>query len=695
MAIADYQQTNNANADPMQSLHDWAMELLSDGQAIRRAHEAQWWENIATYSGDIWTEYDVHTRKLQERAKPNHRVRLTINLAQPVVRTEYAKLIKNRPIVDVLARSDEKSDIDSAAVGDKVLNNYVEKHFHMSKVRRSTLMWVLICGFAGIFVDYDRTLLGESKVYVDAEGNPILDPRVIEQLKQQYADLEEDPPVQNIAQGDLVFKVASPFQLVWDFSQLDIHDASWGIFSDVLDCDEVYRRWGKEIEGSSNVEPGVLEKRLLMKADLTQKLELKKVSSQKLAQVNRLFIKPGHRKFPKGLEFVYTDQEAIYASVFPFQHGELPFSTMGHVPFPVSRYSLSVLQQVRGPVLEISKTESQLIENRNLMANPPWIEYTQHRLPDEIENKPGMRLKIDYVPGLADPHPVEMPEMPAYVQNLIETLKEHVLEISGQGETSQGKVPAGARSGVAIAYLQEEDDTKLGPTVLEYEEMIERVAGQTLSVIAQKYDAPRTIRIYKRHSDPEVFDFMGNMLAGVDGVEVQAGSALPRSKAAKQQFILDLWDRKLEQDPRRVREMLELSEGDPEEWEVDINQAERENSRLEQGEQQPVEDWYNHQAHHYIHRRYMKSADFEELDEGAQNAFREHDAMHTREEMDQQRQQMEEQAMASQAPATTPQGSAMQAPPAGGPANGMNNPGPQAPFASPGGLSALTNPQPQ
>jgi hypothetical protein len=279
---------------------------------------------------------------------------------------------------------------------------------------------------------------------------------------------------------------------------------------------------------------------------------------------------------------------------------------------------------------------------------------------------------VKWQPNVPPPEPVQMPDMPSYVQQLPQMLKEHILEISGQGETSQGRVPAGARSGVAIAYLQEEDDTKLGPTVSEYEEMIERTAWLTLRVMAERYDIPRTIDIFKRNSEPEVIDFYGAMLEGVGRVETQAGSALPRSKAAKQQFMFDLWDRGIVQDPRQLMEMLELTQAEASDWEQDMAQARRENSKLEQGQQQNVLDWYNHEMHQSVHRNYMKSADFDGLPENVKQVWYDHDEMHTK---------AMEQAQLKQAALGMVTGG--QAPPGGGPApplassNGQNQPVPQ------------------
>ncbi len=616
-----------------EQLLDWCRDIIDDSKDVRRGAETQWWEQLCIYSGDLWVEYNPHSKRLEELPKPDHRVRLPINLVSPVVRTEYAKLLKNRPIVDCIARSGDKSDLDSAKVGDKVLKVHVEKEFYMPSVRREALMWTLITGLGAIFVDYDETSMGEIEVLVDPEGNPIFDPATIKAVQRYYRDKHRKPKTKLIPQGDLRIVPLGPMQWGWDLSKRNPRDAQFCWVAEVYDILEVKRRWGKDIEDPGKVQPNLLEQRVLQRVDLTNTIKAShsNLSSQDLVEIFRLFIRPGHFYFPDGAEIIFTQNEIVEARSFPFGHNQLPISWMGHIPMPGARYPISVVSQIRDPVLEISKTESQLTENRNLMSNPPWLTFREHEIEDgTLVNKPGARITIPWRPQIPEPHPIEMPEIPAYVQNLLTTLREHVQEIAGQGETSQGRVPPGARSGVAIAYLQEEDDTKLGPTVSEYEEMIERCSWQILRVIAERYDVPRTVTINRKHSHPEVFDFIGTMLSGIGGVECQAGSALPRSKAAKQQFMMDLYSMGIEQDTRKVKEMLELGQGEPEEWEVDMDQAERENDRMEQGHSAPVEDWFNHAAHLAVHRRYMKSPDFEALPPNIQEVYRVHDKLHQR-----------------------------------------------------------------
>lgn len=708
--VASNKDPNKPNND--EQLLDWAVQLYEEGDTRQRPHQGLWWENIATYNGDFWAEWNPHTRKLFEPEKPDHKVRIPINLAQPVVRTEHAKLVKNRPIIDMQPTGDEREDLNAAKVADKIYNIYVERKFNMPRVRRRALNWVLVCGYGGIFVDYDPEAQADIEIYKNPEGETVFDMELINKFRGNV-DLGEGEEAPNLstemmARGELVIKPLSPFQLIWDFTQLYVEDAAWLIITDIYDCNEAERRFGKRPEPDNDIKPGVIEQRVLARFDATNSLNVDPVSVQEVAKVHRLFVKPDHPYFPKGLHLVYTDDEILLKEDYPRRYitenkTYFPLAAMGHVPSTTTQYATSVLQQVRPVVLELSRTESQLIENRNLMANPPWMIPKQLRIEKEIVNKPGLQIRYQHIPNIPPPSPTEMPEMPNYVQALIETLKNHVLEISGQGETSQGRVPPGARSGVAIAYLQEEDDTRLGPTVTEFEEMMELTADITLSVIATEYDIPRTIKLYRKHSAPEVIDFVGSQIEGVNAI-CQAGSALPRSKAAKQQFILDLWDRKLEQDPRKVREMLELSAGEPDEWERDIDQAERENRKLMEGmgDDIVVEEWHNHPAHHYIHRQYMKSADFEALDPDIQDQFREHDEEHSTFEQQQQQEQIQLQQQAAQAGTEVPMPDTSQSPNGDQPtpeqagAQGQNVPeGPPDQYSSPMTPANLVDLQPQ
>jgi hypothetical protein len=171
-----------------EELFDWGLSLIEDGRAVRRGHETLWWEQLCIYGGDLWVNYNPHSLKLEEPEAPDHRVHLAINLVNPVVRTEYAKILKNKPILDWTARSGDKSDLDSADTADKVWNNYLEEKFSLPKLRRDAVIWALTCSMGCMFSDYDHSVDGEIEVVVGEDNSPIFDPQQIQALQEMYRE---------------------------------------------------------------------------------------------------------------------------------------------------------------------------------------------------------------------------------------------------------------------------------------------------------------------------------------------------------------------------------------------------------------------------------------------------------------------------------------------------------------------------
>jgi hypothetical protein len=270
--------------------------------------------------------------------------------------------------------------------------------------------------------------------------------------------------------------------------------------------------------------------------------------------------------------------------------------------------------------------------------------------------------------------------MPQQVENLLAGLREQILEISGQSEVSRGQVPAGARSGVAVAYMQEEDDTKIAPTVDNMEFAVALMGSLTLERFSQFYTFQRILRFYRRDGVFDVLKFKGADLKNNTDVVTQAGSAMPKSKAAKQQYTLELVSMGILTDPHEIKETLELGAGEPDDTNKSIAQAKRENNMMlhgvwnaqatpdgqvgegEEGFKKmsaavPVKQWHNHQVHIQQHTSIMMDEEFDDLAVGRPEVVRlfdEHIAMH---------QQMLQQAAQQQAAMLAAQKGAPDGPP--------------------------------
>jgi hypothetical protein len=369
----------------------------------------------------------------------------------------------------------------------------------------------------------------------------------------------------------------------------------------------------------------------------------------------------------------------------------LPFAFYKHIPAPTSIWPDCVVNHIRELNLEIDKTISQLIESKDFMSNPMWRIASQHRIKGEIKNVAGSVLKYVHSPNVPPPEPIPGLQMPSQIENLVELMRNQILEISGQSDISRGSVPTGVRSGTAVAYLQEEDDTKIAPTVDNLEQAIALEGSLILSRVSQYYHTKRIMRFYRADGEFDVVKFKGADLKNNTDVVSQAGSAMPKSKAAREQYVLQLVQLGVYTDPKKIEDMLELGVGEPNLEDLQIAMANRENNFMLEGMMMatydvrgdlapnknapvavPVFKWHNHKVHLERHYSFMSGEEFDRLrvtHPEITRLFDEHTGEHEKELALQTQQQMQMLEAAKGAPDGQPPGqqptAALTAPQAG------------------------------
>jgi len=136
-----------------------------------------------------------------------------------------------------------------------------------------------------------------------------------------------------------------------------------------------------------------------------------------------------------------------------------------------------------------------------------------------------------------------------------------------------------------LAFLQEQDETQLGPIIEDFEDSIALLGSLTLSRYSQFYSTQRLLRAYRPGGRSDVLKFKGADLKGNTDVMVQAGSALPKLKAAKQQYVIQLVELGILKDPKRIEDWLELGGAEPDKIDLAFRQADRENDYMMRGAQ--------------------------------------------------------------------------------------------------------------
>jgi hypothetical protein len=152
-------------------------------------------------------------------------------------------------------------------------------------------------------------------------------------------------------------------------------------------------------------------------------------------------------------------------------------------------------------------------------------------------------------------------------------------------------------------------------------------------LIQRKYDVSRTVKIVGENKKAETLTFKGADLTSID-VRVQEGTMSQRSKAAQQDFILKLVQYKLldaSADKEWILKALELGITDSvyDEYDIDINQAQKENDKWAVGDMSPeVLDFYNHEVHVKEHNKFRKGETYDSMPPEMQNAINAHVQLH-------------------------------------------------------------------
>jgi len=249
-----------------------------------------------------------------------------------------------------------------------------------------------------------------------------------------------------------------------------------------------------------------------------------------------MWLKPGaHKLFPQGgMATCVNGKIKIFSNEgMLFKHGEYPFTKFSHIPTG-EFYADSVINDLIEPQREYNRTRSQVIEAKNRMAKPQLIAPQGSVNAASITTQPGQ--VIFYKHGMSPPQPLPLQPLPGYVLQELERTIGDMEDISSQHQISRGQAPNGVTAATAISYLQERDDSPLTSTYQSIEFGWEKLAKHTLSHVNQFWDTERIVSGTGIEGTFDAITLKGSQIASGLDIRVEAGSALPISKAAKQAF---------------------------------------------------------------------------------------------------------------------------------------------------------------
>lgn len=598
------------------------LDKFTKAQNDRWRVERQWYLNLAFYYGRQYVQFrsidSSRNFDLWVPPAPYYRVRPVINQVRKVVRKEISRLTSQQPNAYVIPSSTEDRDVFAAQAGEQIWSSLWRQHRFNRKVRQA-VFWMSVCGNSYLKQYWDETK--------------------IDKINGMY--------------GDISIEAITPFHiLVPDLKEEDLEDQPCIIHAQVQQRDWIRNYWGVDPAESGRLD--------IVDESLLNVMGINHQARKDIAIVLEVWVKPGYtNELPNGGMYTIVANQIVQGfEGWPYSHEQYPFSKVDAIPTG-KFYNDSIVNDLIPLQRELNRKRGQIIEAANKMGKPQLVAEEGSVDPSKITSEPGQAIL--YKMGMNPPQPLPLQDLPSYVTEEVNRLYSDIADISGIHEVSQGKTPPGVTAAVAISYLQEQDESMVSTHYDSLEEAIEKTAAQCLNYVKDYWDEPRTIRLVGVDAAFDVQTFKGSDLRGNTDIRVEAGSALPTSRAAKQAYITDLMKMGFI-DPQEGLEVLEIGGLNKiyERVQVDTRQAQRENLKMrvvtpddvekhrEAWEQQPdavkvdpdtqqqlqppliipVNTYDNHQIHIEIHNRYRKSQSFEMASPLTKMIFEEHVKQH-------------------------------------------------------------------
>ena len=560
--------------------------------------EQQWAVNIAYLTGKQWVAYDKNSRKIVEKPKENWEERVTINRIRPAIRTELAKITKSKIQFTVIAATNDEDDIDSAKVGTQSLD-YIWRRANMDEKRFKAALWQITTG-TGILKSFWNAKLGE-----EVELNTLDDKGEFEK------DGEGKEVTKGSMLGDVDCSVVSPFDFRFDPSADEFDDSAWCCESKLRTTDYVKEEYDVEVGNETNLESTNLFNGMLANINGSNNVDTKPIKIKNSVIVKEYWEMPS-KKHSKGRHITIANGKLLQLEDMPYKR--LPYFVIAHNLVPGRVHGSSNIEDLIPVQREHNKTRTQRRLNQTRTGNQRLL-VQQNSLLSDPTMEPGEI--IEYRQGSNMPTWETPPTEPGHIQAELELQLRDFEDISGVHEVSNGAAASGVKSGVALSFLAEQDDTKLGPIIHNIESTYEKWAQFVLELIQDNYLEPRMIKIVGKNNAVETKEFQGSDLKGNTDVRVVAGSAMPKSTAARQEFVLNLWDRKILDDPQKALKLLEFGNIEEiyDDLSIDVNQAKAEQKQwINSDFSHKTRDFYNHEVHITEHNKFRKSTDYEELD---------------------------------------------------------------------------------
>ena len=338
---------------------------------------------------------------------------------------------------------------------------------------------------------------------------------------------EDDPDYE----GQIVLSVVHPKNIILPAHNVDPDEADFIIENNIRTVEYALRTYGVTVKSEAINTKDFEWWKLGNEAGRDEKEGIK--------DDNLCFIKEAWFRrsveFPLGAHIIWAGNEILKSTTLDDFYPDLPYFKAefiykdedpdGDTPYWHMIPAQNALNQV----------EADVKRHSIMMCKPKWQQHAETVLsdPDGITNETAQILRWT---GETPPGIITAPELPETVFTWRNMLVDEMMSMGAAHDIA----PKPGRSGTAIAYEQEQDDTTLAPTIWSLGVMHEDALSFAAKLCSQFYLNPRQFSMKGKDSRLQSAMFCGDDLKGNFKVRINMQSGLPANKIARQQLIVQL-----------------------------------------------------------------------------------------------------------------------------------------------------------
>jgi hypothetical protein len=498
-----------------------------------------WFQSITynNYMDRIKRSFDAYHGNYFEQAhtisfggEQGELVNLAINHYRNIADHMLNMVTSTRPAFQCRAVNTDRRSQIQASLGNGLLDYYMRERRLERYLKRAT-QYAIVLSAGYIKMEWDATK-GEIYDYVEPSEENITSYDEDENPLDENGRILKPIPVY---QGDVTFKVLSPFDILFDSTKENYEDNEWILSRSFVNRFSLSAKY-PELKSE------------ILKVETKDKKQGRILSTTPYDETEDIAVYEFYHKkteaVPEGRYILYVSDEAVLEdTILPYK--DIPIYRISATDILgtgfgyTSMFDLLGIQDAINTLYSTAFTNQSTFGVQNIVS-PIGSNVKMNQISSgmtHIEYNP-----IQGAPNGGAPQPLNLTNTPAEIFNFMQMLEKAMETISGMNSVVRGNADQASnlRSGNALALVQSQALQFISGLQQSYIQMIEDVGTGLINLLKTFANAPRVASIVGTSNTVKLKEFSSKDIQDVNRVVVDVGNALTQTSAGRLEIANNL-----------------------------------------------------------------------------------------------------------------------------------------------------------